>query len=319
MARKPRIHYAGAVYHVIVRGNARQQIFFENADYLRLLRFIGEGVKKYNHRIHAFCLMPNHIHMAIQVGDISLSRIMQNLCFRYTQWVNRRQERVGHLFQGRYKAVLVDADSYLLELVRYLHLNPVRAGMVKSPEAYPWSSHLAYLGEKKFPWLTTDWVLSQFSSSRRRADKEYREFVHSEIAGGHREEFHRGARGERRVLGEDNFIEEVLSRVRHERKRTPALGEVVKKVGEYYGVKEAELSAAGKSHRISVVRGIIAWLVLESRELTLVELSKQLKRDVSTLSSAAKRVFMLSSRDAGLYREMKDFRQALFKIPKLQA
>ena len=131
MARKPRIHYAGAVYHVIVRGNARQQIFSEAVDYLRFLRFIGEGVKKYGHRIHAFCLMPNHIHMAIQVGDISLSRIMQNLCFRYTQWVNRRQDRVGHLFQGRYKAVLVNADSYLLELVRYIH--------VTTQVAPPWS------------------------------------------------------------------------------------------------------------------------------------------------------------------------------------
>ena len=319
MARKPRIHYSGAVYHVLIRGNARQQIFFETADYLRFLRLIGEGTEKYNHRIHGFCLMPNHIHMAVQVGDIPLSRVMQNLCFRYTQWMNRRKDRVGHLFQGRYKALLVDADSYLLELVRYIHLNPVRAGIVKFPEEYLWSSHLAYLGKEKLSWLTTSWVLSRFSSSRRRAANEYRRFVHSEITGGHREEFHRGTKGERRVLGEENFVEEVFLRAKHERQKTPAMGEVVRKICEYYGVKEAELSAGGKSHRASAVRGVIAWLVLETGKLTLTELSKRLKRDVSTLSSAAQRVFTLSNEDTELAKELQKLKHELFRIPKLQA
>jgi putative transposase len=319
MARKPRIHYAGAVYHVIVRGNARQQVFSETADYLRFLRFIGEGVKKYNHRIHAFCLMPNHIHMAVQVGDISLSRIMQSLCFRYTQWVNRRNDRVGHLFQGRYKAVLVNADSYLLELVRYIHLNPVRAGMVKSPEEYLWSGHPAYLGEKKLPWLTTEWVLSRFSSTRSRAVNGYREFVHEDIEGGHREEFHRGTKGERRVLGEDNFIEEIFRKTKEERKKALSMGEVIEKVCEYYGVKEAELSAAGKSHSLSLVRGVISWLVLESGNLTLTELGKRLSRDISTLSSAAKGIFMLSNKDIKLGKELEDLRLEILKIPKLKA
>ena len=115
MARKPRIHQAGVVYHVLLRGNAGQQIFFETADYLRFLRFMGEGIERYNCRVHAFCLMPDHIHKAVQVGDTPLLRIMQSLCFRYTQWMNRRRDRVGHLCQGRYKAVLVDADSHIHE------------------------------------------------------------------------------------------------------------------------------------------------------------------------------------------------------------
>jgi REP element-mobilizing transposase RayT len=109
MARKPRLHYPGAFYHVILRGNFRQDTFL---------------VERYRYRIHAFCLMSNHVHLAIQVGVVPLSRIMQNFCFRYTRWLNQQQERVGHLFQGRYKAVLLDADSYLLELTRYIHLNP---------------------------------------------------------------------------------------------------------------------------------------------------------------------------------------------------
>jgi REP element-mobilizing transposase RayT len=275
---------------------------------------MGEGIKKYNHRVHAFCLMPNHIHMAVQVGDIPLSRIIQNLSFRYTQWMNRRQDRVGHLFQGRYKAVLVDADSYLLELVRYIHLNPVRAEMVKSPEAYPWSSHLSYLGEKKLPWLTTDWVLSRFSSSGGQTGNEYREFVHSELAAGQREEFLRGTKGERRILGEHPFIEEVFRRAQQERKKTPSMGDIIRKVCEHYGVEETDLSAAGKSHGVSLVRGIIAWLILESGKLTLTELSKRLNRDISTLSSAAKRIFLLSKKDAEMGKKLEDFKHEILGI-----
>jgi REP-associated tyrosine transposase len=319
MARKPRIHCAGAVYHVLLRGNAGQQIFFETADYLRFLRFMGEGIEKYICRVHAFCLMPNHIHMAIQVGDTPLSRIMQNLCFRYTQWMNRRRDRVGHLFQGRYKAVLVDANSYLLELVRYIHLNPVRAGMVKSPEAYLWSSHLSYLGERKLPWLTIDWVLSRFSSSRGEPGDQYQEFVHSESEGGQGIEFHRGTKGERRVLGENSFIEEVFRRARQERKKTPSMGEVIRRVCQHYGVEEKELSAAGKNRRVSLVRGVIAWLILESGGLTLAELSKRLNRDISTLSSAAKRLLILSNKDAGMSKELEGFRHEILEIGQLSA
>ena len=113
MARKPRVHYIGALYHVMVRGNDGQNIFTDEEDRYRFYLFLQEGVEKFGHRIHAFCLMNNHVHLAIQVGEKPLSRIMQNLCFRYTQWFNSRQKRVGHLFQGRYKAIVVDADVYL--------------------------------------------------------------------------------------------------------------------------------------------------------------------------------------------------------------
>ena len=163
MARKPRLLYPGALYHAILRGNNGQTIFFDHKDRTRFCLLLQEGIERFGHRIHAFCLMTNHVHLAIQMGGIPLSRIMQNLSFRYTRWANWRQKRSGHLFQGRYKAVLVDADSYLEELTRYIHLNPVRAGIVKEPEDYPWSGHRAYLGLEMIPWLTTDWVLSQFS------------------------------------------------------------------------------------------------------------------------------------------------------------
>ena len=195
MARKPRLHYAGAVYHVMVRGNGGQDIFADEEDRCRFYLLLQEGVEKFGHRIHAFCLMGNHVHLAVQVGEKPLSRIMQHLCFRYTQWVNRRQKRVGHLFQGRYKALVVDADVYLAALVRYIHLNPVRAKLVKEPEKYLWSGHRAYMGQETLPWLTTEWVLLQFGRRLKNARARYGEFVHFGIKEGHRQEFHEGTRG----------------------------------------------------------------------------------------------------------------------------
>lgn len=147
-----------------MRGNGGQRIFFSDQDRCRLLLLLQEGIHRFGHRIHGFCLMDNHLHLAIQVAEVPLAKIMQNLAFCYTRWINLRQRRIGHLFQGRYKAILVDRDAYLLELVRYIHLNPVRAGLVAEPRRYAWSGHRAYLGDEVLPWLTTDWILGQFSA-----------------------------------------------------------------------------------------------------------------------------------------------------------
>ena len=192
MARKPRVHFPAALYHVMLRGNGGQDIFFEDADRYRFYLLLQQGVERYGHRIHAFCLMSNHIHLAIQVAETPLSHIMQNITFRYTRWVNWHRKSSGHLFQGRFKAVLVDADSYLLELIRYIHLNPVRAGMVAAPEDYPWSGHRACLGLETIPWLTTDWVLAQFGTNPARARREYGKFVDLGKGDGRRQEFHSG-------------------------------------------------------------------------------------------------------------------------------
>ena len=146
MARRNRYHLPSATYHVMLRGNAGDQIFDVDQDRCKMSFLIQEGVERYGHKLLAYCFMTNHVHLAIQVGQISLSRIMQNLSFRYTRHINRRRKRIGHLFQGRFKSIMVDSERYLKELVRYIHLNPVRAGIVKLPNQYQWSSHNVYLG-----------------------------------------------------------------------------------------------------------------------------------------------------------------------------
>jgi putative transposase len=294
MARKPRLHYAGALYHVMVRGNSGQDIFADDADRNRFYLFLKEGVEKFGHRIHAFCLMKNHVHLALQVGEKPLSRIMQHLCFRYTQWVNSRQKKVGHLFQGRYKAILVDADEYLAELVRYIHLNPVRAKLVKDPEKYLWSGHRAYIGQENLPWLTTDWVLSQFGRRLRSARARYGEFVHYGRKEGHRREFHGGAEGGR-ILGSVSFVEGVYEKSEQREERAETLDEIIERTGKEYGLTEEEMSAPGRQRARAEARGMIAYLVREAPGLSLTELGKRMKRDVSTLSLAADKIMRSSS------------------------
>jgi REP element-mobilizing transposase RayT len=310
MARKPRVHYPGALYHVILRGNGGRTIFLDDNDRTRFYLLIQEGVERFGHRIHAFCLMTNHVHLAIQIADISLSRILQNLSFRYTRWVNWRQGKTGHLFQGRYKAVLIDADTYLQELTRYIHLNPVRAGMVRETEKYPWSSYRAYLGLETIPWLTTDWVLSQFSKRLSVARRTYMRFIQEGKGGGHQEEYHRGSDTDSRILGDDTFIGRVLDEKQMKQRQKVSLDKIMVEVCRYFSLKEKDLGGVGKDRRLSEVRGIAAWLVLELGVCTLGELGKRTGRDVSTLSSAARRLQIRSKTDLKLAERMKELLEA---------
>jgi REP element-mobilizing transposase RayT len=146
MARKPRIEFSGAFYHVIARGNRRAPIFHDAADFLAYL----DRLERYRHRdgvtVHAYVLMTNHVHLLLETGPQPLSRTMQTLQFTYSQYYNRRYDKTGHVFQGRYQAILCDREAYLLELVRYLHLNPARIRTPLNPWTYRWSSHAAYVG-----------------------------------------------------------------------------------------------------------------------------------------------------------------------------
>jgi REP element-mobilizing transposase RayT len=178
MARPLRIEYPGALYHVTSRGNARQAIYKDDADRLAFLKTLEAVVERFNWLCHAYCLMGNHYHLLIETPEGNLSKGMRELNGRYTQAFNRRHRRVGHLFQGRFKAILVERDSYLLELCRYVVLNPVRAKMVRAPGHYKWSSYRATAGQGQAPaFLTTDWILSQFAKRRTEARKRYRRFV----------------------------------------------------------------------------------------------------------------------------------------------
>ena len=178
MARPLRIELSGGLYHVTSRGDRREAIYLDDADRDYWLALLGQVCGRFNWVCHAYCLMDNHYHIVVETVEGNLSKGMRHLNGVYTQYVNRSHSRVGHVFQGRYKAILVEKDNYLLELSRYVVLNPVRAGMVKDISRWPWSSYSATVGATIAPqWLQADWVLSQFSKQRKRAIGKYKDFV----------------------------------------------------------------------------------------------------------------------------------------------
>ena len=211
MARPLRIQYPGAVYHVTSRGNERKPVFRDGQDRESFLHTLDHVINRYHWLCHAYCLMNNHYHFLVETPDGNLSKGMRQLNGVYTQAFNRRHRRAGHLFQGRYKGILVQKDSHLLEVLRYVVLNPVRAGTVERPEQWKWSSYLATVGKaKRHPCLTTDWIIRQFSSKRGPGQGGYRKFVREGIMVGSIWEKVRA----QSILGREDFVEGIEDYVR---------------------------------------------------------------------------------------------------------
>lgn len=207
MARPLRIEFPGAIYHVTSRGNAQAPIFLDDIDRNTFLSVLGLTMRRFNVICHGYCLMTNHFHLLLETPDANLSKAMRQFNSGYTQAFNRRHGRVGHVLQGRFKSIVVDRDAYLLELCRYIVLNPVRAGMVKEPGKYPWSSYRATAGLGKKPdFLAVDWILEQFGTDRVQARKEYRLFVK---AGLDSESPWNDLKGQC-LLGDDPFLEKLF-------------------------------------------------------------------------------------------------------------
>ena len=184
MARPLRIEYAGALYHVTSRGDRRERIYEDDGDRQAFLAVLESVVERFNWICHGYCLMGNHYHLLIETPDPNLSRGMRQLNGSYTQKYNRLHGKVGHVFQGRYKAIVIEKESHLLEVCRYVVLNPVRAGVVRRPGQWRWSSYRATVGLTKAPdLLSTDWVLLQFGSCRPEAQREYRKHVREGLGG----------------------------------------------------------------------------------------------------------------------------------------
>ncbi len=204
MARPLRLEFAGALYHVTSRGDRREDIFLCDEDRMDWLEVLGTVCDRFNWVVHAYCQMTNHYHLLLETVDGNLSKGMRQLNGLYTQRFNRRHRLVGHLYQGRYKAILVQKDAYLLELARYVALNPLRAHMVDTLEDWRWSSHLIIIGQVDAPrWLDRDWLLGQFAIERTKAIQGYRNFV---MSGRGLPSPLLGVR-DQLLLGDDGFVE----------------------------------------------------------------------------------------------------------------
>ena len=287
MPRPPRLHVPGAFYHVTLRGNHRQDIFFKPADRRLFNELTAEVIDRFTARLHAYCLMTNHVHLLVQVGDAPLGRLMLRIAGRYARTVQRQLHTTGHLFEKRYYPLLVDADEYLLELLRYIHLNPVRAHMVASANDYPWSSHHAYLGVQDQPWVTTDSALSMFHGQRDRAVAAYARFM---VERSDKSPLTECNPGDRRILGSDDFASKLLGDAWRPRSRK-TLQELMDEASQKFEVSGEALRSASRQRRLTRARAWIAHQAITLRIASLSQVARLLERDESSLRECVRRHF----------------------------
>jgi REP element-mobilizing transposase RayT len=260
-------------------------IFHDDLDRKRYLSLLEEVQNRYSCKLYAYVLMGNHVHLLEEVGVAPLSTIMQNLQFRYTRYYNLRYGKIGHLFQGRYKAILCDRDNYLLELVRYIHLNPVRAGLSKQVGGYRWSSHGNYLSGDDKGGVSVRAVLEQFGKKRGEAIRQYREFITEGLGDGHREEYYKVI--DQRFLGDEEFVEEVREKLDEPEMRYPVeieLRDIAKLVCDEFGIGAERVYQREKSREVSQLRWIIGKLACEEAGNRLMEVARFFGRDAGVMS-----------------------------------
>ena len=290
MARRARHSLPNAIYHVMIRGNNGQSIFSSDFERCRFCLLMQEGAERYQHRILAFCFMTNHIHLVIQLGDVSLSKICQNLTFRYTRFYNRRHKTIGHLFQARFKSILIDGNDYLKKLIRYIHLNPIRAQITDDPLNYRWSSHQAYLMQNEFLWLARDTGLHFFGEARHDAIDEFHRFVMSGINKDDGIDFKNGiAAG---IIGDDLFIEKMREQDNDYFRESKLLEVDLKTpltvVMDSYNVDLKTLQTSGNNYKISEIRAVVTFLARSAcRKISLKEIACFFSRTDTSLSQAA--------------------------------
>jgi putative transposase len=280
MARHPRLFAPGLLYHVITRGNQRQPIFLTLADYAAYLERLAKYRERNAVQLYAYCLMPNHVHLLLQTGEIPLAKFMQGVQQSYTQYFNRTYRKVGHLFQGRYKAIVCEKERYLLALIRYIHLNPVRAHLVSQPEDYPYSGHQVYLQGKATTVLDPAWGLAVCGGRQA-----YQRFVTAGQAEGHNAEYYQVV--EQQVLGTDRFVRQVqrpvAAMLEKGNKRTAE--QVFRELVKALEITPEVLHGPDRSWAVARRRAVVAYMLVRRGGFSVSEVARLLGRDVATLSS----------------------------------
>jgi REP element-mobilizing transposase RayT len=282
MARRPRIHVPGGFYHATLRGNHQQPIFLADGHPDLLGRIVADAATEEHARIHAFCWMSNHIHLLVQVCARPLGWFMMRIASRYARTVQSRMKTTGHFFERRYHATLIDVDRYLLAVVRYIHLNPVKAGLVRDPTAYVWSSHRVYLGRAECAWLTTDFVLRALAHQADAARRQYRLLMNDAAPDTDEISSLLEAGRSSRLPGNDAFAAQVAagSRLPPPRERLDAiLAECVAR----FGIPLKLLASPSKARRLSAARAWLAHRVVAGRAASICAVARLLDRSEGSI------------------------------------
>jgi len=297
MGRRPRIFAPGLVYHVIVRGNQRQPTFLSDADYRAYVERLAKYRQKHGMVLWAYCLMPNHVHLLLETTGPPLAKFMQGVQQSYTQYFNRTHRKVGHVFQGRYKAIVCEKERYLVALIRYIHLNCVRAKLVARPEQYSYSGHGAYLTGQATTVLDPTPGLEVFGGRRA-----YRQFVEEGIGEGHQGDYY--AVEDQRFLGSERFVTQMREPMLEEslRRPTKSLARAVKAVAAALQVDPTLLRGADRSWAASRQRTLVAYVLVRRMGYGVAEVAAQLGRDVTTVSVLLSRLPVRLQRDPSLQK-----------------
>ena len=300
MPRQSRIDFPGALQHIMLRGMERKHLFRDDIDRTNFIQRLETVVTDTATACHAFALMSNHVHLLMTTGTKPISRVMQSLTTGYAVSFNKRHRRSGRLYQNRFKSVLCDKETYLLELIRYIHINPVRAGMlpdIKGLDRYPWTSHRIYIGRRKSAWVNSDETLSHFGRTLKQARAEYRAFIRSGLEEETPESFDGGGlirslgglweaqklqsgrkrrkeAADERILGSGTFVEEVLRANGEVESRNSRLqregwdfSKVLQRAARAMDLEEADLLRQGRSNARSQGRALLCkWLVVDLQE-----------------------------------------------------
>lgn len=288
MARPLRIEFPGAYYHVTSRGNEQKEVFKSNRDREGFLHYLETATERYGAVIHVYCLMSNHYHLLLETPRGNLSQIMRHINGAYTTYFNVKRKRAGHLFQGRYKAILVEADEYAKELSRYIHLNPVRAGLVEKPEDHPWSSYKGYAGKSKYPvWLNRDFILGYFDQKESAAQKKYEQFVKIMIGKSYESPLKSVTAST--ILGDKAFVTEVIEKYLDRKKRDRNLPSLRKLPGERSIKDICEAVDASAEGNKKLAKGISIYLCHRYSGVRLKEIGGYFGISESGITRASQR------------------------------
>jgi len=320
MPRKARIDAAGALHHIIVRGIERRKIFRKDEDRVNFLERLGNIIADTQTQCYAWALIANHIHILLRTGSAPIATVMRRLLTGYAVSFNRKYRRHGQLFENRYKSILCQEDMYLKELVRYIHLNPVRAGLVadmKGLDKYLWCGHSAIMGKREKDWQNIDYVLGFFSDNKIEARRRYRSFVQKGIAEGKRPDLTGGGlirslggwqqvkalrktgirlKGDERILGDSDFVERVLKDADERLGRKYKLlakgydfKRVVERVAEVFGIEQKDVVRPDKQRQTVKARSLLCFWLNRELGMTTVDIAKRLKISQSAVSRSSLR------------------------------
>lgn len=280
MSRLQRLHVPGGTYYVVQHGSPRQPLFSHPDDYALLERLLAVTLSRSGARIHAYCWTPQAMHLAVQIAEVPVGRIMQGITSRYARSVHQQAGDSGHFFRQRYRAVLIDPDAYLPKLLHYIHHVPVFAGLTRHASEHPFSSHHAYAGSRAVPWLTTRTVLQSGTA--------YTQLMSQSLESRDLDLFRRAGSSSLRVIGSQEFLARLPRRSQPYRTRT-SLDQIIHTVTCRLGVEREQVLSSSRQRELALARALIAWYAMERRVATLTEVARRLNRDPSTLSVAISR------------------------------